>query len=170
MKWLLIVAGVLVVIVGAVAAVGAMLPQKHVASRTAQLSLDPDSLWTILTDVAAYPSWRSDVDSVERLSTSDLKWREVSGSDRITYEATTLDAPSHLVTHIADKGLPFGGSWDYRIEPAGGGSRITITENGEVYNPIFRFVSKYFMGHTATIDKYLAAMAKRTGDNYPPAP
>jgi hypothetical protein len=170
MKWLLIVAGVLVVIVGAVAAVGAMLPQKHVASRTAQLSLGPDSLWTILTDVAAYPSWRSDVDSVERLSTSDLKWREVSGSDRITYEATTLDAPSHLVTHIADKGLPFGGSWDYRIEPAVGGSRITITENGEVYNPIFRFVSKYFMGHTATIDKYLAAMAKRTGDNYPPAP
>jgi len=70
------------------------------------------------------------------------------------------------VAHIADKGLPFGGSWDYRIEPVGAGSRITITENGEVYNPIFRFVSKYFMGHTATIDKYLTALAKRTGDQY----
>ena len=72
------------------------------------------------------------------------------------------------MTHIADKELPFGGTWDYRLEPAGTGSRITITENGEVYNPIFRFVSRYFMGHTATIDKYLTALARRTGDTYRP--
>jgi hypothetical protein len=166
MKWLLIVVGVLVAAIAVIAMVGWMLPQNHVAGGTAQLSLSPDKVWTIVTDVANYPSWRSDVDSVERLAAPVLKWREVSGSDRITYEATTLDAPSHFVAHIADKGLPFGGSWDYRIEPAGAGSRITITENGEVYNPIFRFVSKFFMGHTSTIDKYLTALAKRTGDQY----
>jgi hypothetical protein len=166
MKWLLTVVGVLVAAVAVIAMVGWMLPQNHVVSRTAQLSLSPDKVWPIITDVADYPSWRSDVDSVERLAAPELKWREVSGGDRITYEATTSDAPSHFVAHIADKGLPFGGSWDYRIEPAGAGSRITITENGEVYNPIFRFVSKYFMGHTSTIDKYLAALAKRTGDKY----
>ncbi len=168
MKWLLIVVGVLVLIVAMVAVTGAMLPQNHVASRTAQLSANPEQLWSIVIDVSSYPSWRSDVDSVERLATPDLKWREVSGGDRITFEAVTLDAPSHFVAHIADKGLPFGGTWDYRIEPAGTGSRITITENGEVYNPIFRFVSRYFMGHTATIDKYLTALARRTGDRYEP--
>ena len=168
MKWLLIVVGVLVLIVAIAAIAGAMLPQNHVASRTAQLSLSPEKVWPIVTGVSDYPAWRSDVDSVERLSAPNLQWREVSGSDRITYQATTLDAPSHFVTRIADKGLPFGGTWDYRIEPSGAGSRITITENGEVYNPIFRFVSKYFMGHTATIDKYLAALARRTGDTYAP--
>ena len=166
MKWLLIVVGVLVFAVAVVAVVGWMLPQNHVASGTAQLSLSPDKVWPIVTDVADYPSWRNEVDSVERLATPDLRWREISGSDRISYEATTFDAPTHFVAHIADKGLPFGGSWDYRIEAAGTGSRITITENGEVYNPIFRFVSKFFMGHTATIDKYLTALAKRTGDQY----
>ena len=166
MKWLLTVVGVLVFAVAVIAVVGWMLPQNHVASGTAKLSLSPDKVWTIVTDVGDYPSWRSDVDSVERLPTPDLQWREVSGSDRITYKATTFDAPSRFVAHIADKGLPFGGSWDYRIEPAEAGSRITITENGEVYNPIFRFVSRFFMGHTATIDKYLTALAKRTGDQY----
>ena len=30
-----------------------------------------------------------------------------------------------------------------------------ITENGEVYNPLFRFMSRFVFGHTATIDKYL---------------
>ena len=166
MKWILLVVGVLVLAVAVIAAVGAMLPQNHVATGTAQLSLSPDKVWSIITDVADHPTWRSDVDSVERLAGPTLKWREVSGSDRITFEATTFDAPSHLVAHIADKGLPFGGTWDYRIEPAATGSRITITENGEVYNPIFRFVSRFFMGHTATIDKYLTALATRTGDRY----
>jgi hypothetical protein len=168
MKWLLIVAGVLALIVAAAAAFGAMLPQNHVAARTAQLSLSPDKLWPILTEVSSYPAWRSDVDSVERLARPGLKWREISGGDGITFEATTLDAPSHFVTHIADRELPFGGTWDYRIEPVGTGSRVTITENGEVYNPIFRLVSRYFMGHTATIDKYLTALARRTGDTYEP--
>jgi len=168
MKWLLVVVGVLVLSVATAAIVGAMLPQAHVASRTAQLSLSPEKVWPIVTGVTDYPLWRSGVDSVERLATPNLQWREVSGSDRITFEATTLDAPSHFVTHIADKGLPFGGTWDYRIERSGAGSRITITENGEVYNPVFRFVSKFFMGHTATIDKYLAALARRTGDTYSP--
>jgi len=68
------------------------------------------------------------------------------------------------VSRITDKGLPFGGSWDYRIERDGEGSKVTVTENGEVYNPIFRFVSRYVMGHTATLDKYLAALAAKTGE------
>lgn len=72
------------------------------------------------------------------------------GSYKLSFEATTSEPPSHLVTLITDKGIPFGGSWDYRIVPDGAGSRITITENGEVYNPTFRFMSKYVMGHTAT--------------------
>ena len=73
----------------------------------------------------------------------------------------TISSAALLILLIA---LPFGGSWDYLIEPDGTGSKLTVTENGEVYNPIFRFVSRYVMGHTATMDKYLAALAAKTGD------
>ena len=75
MKWLLIVVGVLVLVVATAAIVGAMLPQNHVASRTAQLSLSPEKVWPIVTGVSDYPAWRSDVDSVERLATPNLQWR-----------------------------------------------------------------------------------------------
>ncbi len=163
MKWLLIVVAVLVVLVGAVAVIGMTLPRNHTASRTAHVNVSTDSLWEIITDVERYPAWRKDVDSVQRIEAPQLTWREISGSDRITYEATALQKPGNFVAHIADRGLPFGGSWDYRIEPDGTGSKLTITENGEVYNPIFRFVSRYVMGHTATIDKYLSALAVKTG-------
>jgi hypothetical protein len=40
---------------------------------------------------------------------------------------------------------------------------LSITENGEVYNPAFRFVSRYIMGHAATVDAYLKAVAPKLG-------
>ena len=163
MKWLLFIAAFLVALVCAVLLVGMTLPQNHTASRSMHVNASPDSLWTLITDVDRYPTWRKNLDSVQRIEAPQLTWREISGSDRITYEARTSERPGHFVAYIADKGLPFGGSWDYRIEPEGTGSKLTITENGEVYNPIFRFVSRYLMGHTATIDKYLAALSVKTG-------
>jgi uncharacterized protein YndB with AHSA1/START domain len=169
MKWLLIVVGVLAVAAGAVIVIGTALPQNHTASRSVHLSAAPDSVWSLITDVEQYPTWRKDVTAVEPLSGRRvLTWRETAGGDRITYEATTSERPSHFVARIADEGLPFGGYWDYRLRPDGGGTTVTITENGEVYNPVFRFVSRYLMGHTATIDRYLTALAARTGDKYVP--
>jgi hypothetical protein len=41
---------------------------------------------------------------------------------------------------------------------------LRITEDGEVYNPVFRFVSRFVMGHTATMDKYLADVGKAIDD------
>ena len=42
------------------------------------------------------------------------------------------------------------------LEESGGKTKVTITENGEVYNPIFRFVSKFIIGYSATANRYLA--------------
>ena len=170
MKIALIVVGVLAALVAAVFLIGASLPQNHTASRSASFSVPPDSVWEAITRVEDYPAWRRSVDSVTPIPMPDgrLSWRETSGSDKLSFEAVTMERPGHFVTRIADKGIPFGGSWDYRIVADGAGSRITITENGEVYNPLFRFVSKYLMGHTSTIDKYLGDLAARLGGTYVP--
>ena len=170
-KWLTIIIVVLAVVGGGVFLIGMMLPQSHVASRTAHLTQPPEKVWATITDVNAFPSWRTDVASVEKLASANdkLTWRESSTNrNKLTFEAEVFEAPSHLVTRITDKGLPFGGKWDYAISPENGGSSITITEYGEVYNPVFRVVSK-FMSKTATIDSYLEALAARLGDSYTPA-
>lgn len=101
---MLIVPGILAGVVGAVLLVGMMLPQNHVATRTASVAAQPEKVWAAITGVGGYPAWRSGIDSVE-----------------------------------------------YRLVPDGAGTRVTITENGEVYNPLFRFVSRFLMGHTSTI-------------------
>jgi hypothetical protein len=62
------------------------------------------------------------------------------------------------VTQIQSHDLPFGGGWEFRLKDNGGSTIVTITENGEVYNPLFRFVAKFIMGHDATLKKYAGAL------------
>jgi uncharacterized protein YndB with AHSA1/START domain len=147
--------GVLILVVGIVVAGGYALPVGHVAARTASLTLPPDRVFAAITDVDAYPTWRSGLERVETLSRTPLRWRE-HGRDTLTLEVVETSPPSRLVTRIADLDLPFGGTWTYELAAEGGGTRITVTERGEVYNPAFRFLSRFVFGHTATIDQYLA--------------
>jgi hypothetical protein len=67
------------------------------------------------------------------------------------------------VDRIADPSLPFGGRWIYDLASDGSGTALTITEEGEVYNPVFRFVSRFIMGHTRTIDRYIADLQRASG-------
>jgi len=89
-------------------------------------------------------------------------WREKNGNT-ITLETLEETPPRRLVRKIADPSLPFGGTWTYEIAAVDGGCTITITENGEVYNVIFRAISK-LMDQSATIKGYLKALAKKFGE------
>ena len=171
MRWVALGAGVLVGLVVLVVAVGALLPRSHVAPRTVHLASPPEAVWRTLTTVAAYPEWRPGVKSVEPLPADGdrLAWRELGAHDAVAYEITEMAPPTRLVTRITTTGLPYGGSWLYELAPAPDGTTLTITERGEVYNPLFRFVSRVVMGHHATIDAYLAALSKRLGGMPPSA-
>ena len=165
MKWALVVVGLIVVLIACVVGIGYALPVAHVAQRSLSLGVPPSTVWATITDVAAYPSWRPDVDSVEVLAPVDGRraWRERGSNGVIIYAMTNVEPPTRLVTRIMDRDLPFGGEWEYAIEPEGSGSRLTITERGEVYNPLFRFVSRFVMGHTSTLEGYLDALSTRLG-------
>jgi hypothetical protein len=107
------------------------------------------------------------VKRVEVLADEDghPRFREVSGDGTITFEVTEAVPNQRVVTRIVDRNLPFGGSWTYELLPASeGGTTLRITEDGEVYNPLFRFVSRYVMGHEATIDRYLRDVGAKLGE------
>lgn len=166
MRVALIIVALLLGLGVAVVAIGALLPRDHVATMTARIAAPPDAVWIAITTPSDFPRWRADVQRVELLPRTPTgpSWREHSKDGAMTMVVDIADPPRHLVTRIADEGLPFGGRWEYRIEPDGaGGSNVTITEHGSVYNPLFRFVSRYIMGHTATIESYLRALGKRFG-------
>jgi len=165
MKWLLIALAVLAGLVLLMALVGLMLPKGHVATRRATLKRPPEEVWAVLTDVERFPEWRPDLEKVERLS--ETRWVETGSYGRMELERVEADPPRRLVGRIAP-GLAFGGNWTYELARDGEGTTLSITENGEVYNPIFRFLSRFVFGHTATLEQYLKALGRKFGEEVTP--
>lgn len=166
MKWLLIAGGVIGAVVLVVVIVGALLPRDHIATVTARIAGAPDSVWRAIADVADHPNWRDGVKRIELLAPIDGKmtWREHSTNGAILMVADHSEPPRRLVTRIADEKLPFGGTWEFVVQPAGNDtSNVTITERGSVYNPVFRFMSRFVFGHTATMDAYLRSLGRKFG-------
>jgi uncharacterized protein YndB with AHSA1/START domain len=173
MRSVFIIAGILVGLVVVIAIVGALLPRNHVASMTATIPAPPDAVWAAVTKVEAFPTWRGDVQRVEIVSqpSAPKSWREHSRHGPVTMAIDATEPPRRLVVRIADEDLPFGGGWEYVITPDAGDamrSRVTITERGFVSNPIFRFVSRFVMGHHASLDSYLRALGQKFGTNVTP--
>jgi uncharacterized protein YndB with AHSA1/START domain len=133
-------------------------------SAEARFPAPPDRVFEVITDVARYPEWRTDIARVDIVTTAPLTWREYdTRGDAITYEVVESRPSERHRVRIADAGLPFGGTWTYELQADGPGTRLLITEHGDVYNPIFRFMSRFVFGHTASIDAFLAALARRVG-------
>lgn len=163
MRWIIwIVAGI--AIVGAlVVIIGYSLPKGHAATVTAQVALPPEAVYTILTDVDRYQSWRPGVKALTRQPDRDGKpaWTEEVSGMKIPLYFEKMERPTLLVSRIADPSLPFGGTWTYRLAPAAGGTQVTITEDGEVYNPFFRFMSRFVFGHQATLNEFVKNLEAR---------
>lgn len=167
MRYVWIGAGAIVAVVMLIVAIGYSLPVEHRASREATFKASPEAIFALITTVDSFPSWRADVKSAEVLPSPDGKqrFREVSGDGTIAYVVESSEPNRRLVTRIDDRSLPFGGTWTYEIVPAGNDrTTLRIVEDGEVYNPLFRFVSRFVMGHDTTINKYLAAVGRRFPD------
>jgi hypothetical protein len=158
MRWLLIIFVGLLAVIAIVALVGALLPQDHVATAARTFTQPQERVFAAITDVRRYSEWRPGVREVTVLSEQPLRWREDGSDGKIEFELTEIEPPRRQRVVIASKDLAFGGYWDYVVEANGSGSRLTLTENGAVYNPIFRFMSRFVLGHEKTMNDYLAAL------------
>lgn len=160
MTYVWIVLGVLVGLIVLVNVIGAMLPVKHTASSSRLLSASPERVWSVLTDVENHPKWRSGLQSVTVTSKDPLAWTEKNSMGEMPLKTQVFEPNHKWVARIVAEKLPFGGSWTYVLEPEGAGTKLTITEDGEVYPPFFRFMSKYVFGQTKTQEMYLKDLEK----------
>jgi uncharacterized protein YndB with AHSA1/START domain len=163
MKRVLLLGAGAVALLTVVMLIGATLPRTHVASRTLRVRRSPEEIWTLITDVDRFTSWRPDLKRVERLPDRNghAAWVEHTSSGAIPLETIEAVPPERLVLVIAAPTLPFGGTWTYAVERVADGSALKITEDGYVSNPLFRFVSRVVIGHHRMIDAYLTNVARR---------
>ena len=167
MRWFVVAILVVVGFVIALLAAGAMLPEKHTVSRSITVPRPVAEVWQVLTEHAQDPSWRADVASVTKIADRNGHpvWEEkYKNGDTMRIETTLSEAPKRMERKIVDQSA-FGGVWVYEVSPSPDGKATTvrITENGEVYNPAFRFIGRFIIGNEATVEKYLTDLAAKFG-------
>jgi len=170
MRWALIAIGSLVAIVGVVAAVGAALPKGHQASVAARIARPAAEVWATIVDFGSWTAWNQEIQRMERLPDREGQavWVMHDKNGKMptrVLEATAPDGPrpGRLVTRIDDPTLPFGGTWTWEVTPAGEQADVRITEDGEIYNPMFRFMARFVFGYEGTAKAFLAALGKKLG-------
>ncbi len=172
LKWILIVGGLLVAAALIVVLIGWMLPRDHVATSAVVLRQPPDSVWPVIRDFARYPDWWPQVKTSARVADVDGReaWSQQVGPGGPLVTAVVEETPpTRAVTAIvAQEGAPFGGRWTYEVAATPGGSRVAITEDGWIANPVFRFMANVFFGMHGTMDGYLVALGRRFGEDVQP--
>lgn len=173
MKWFLLLLAALVALIALGALIGALLPRGHVAMRSAIYKQSPAALHALVRDFATQPAWRTGLKSVEILPPREgrFHYRETSRRGAIAYAIVEEQAPRRLVVEIADRELPFGGTWTFEFEAAGdagASTRLRITERGEVKNVLFRFMARFVFGYTSTLETYLRDVGRKVGENITP--
>jgi polyketide cyclase/dehydrase/lipid transport protein len=165
MKILLILAVAVVLFILAVVLTGSLLPKRHVVSRSASYRATPERLFSL---IAGDQKWRPELlrsEPVADTGGSELIRETTRDGETITYETLERTPPLSLKRRIATKNLPYSGSWSYSLAPNGDATVVRITEDGEVYNPAFRFMSRFVIGHTRSMDNFLRALGKAVGQD-----
>ncbi|MEN8376016.1 MAG: SRPBCC family protein [Gemmatimonadota bacterium] len=166
MKFLVRGLMVIAALVALIIVVGLFLPRDHAASVEVTYATAPPEVWAAMERVEEYPAWRRGIDSVALLQDRDGRraWREFTGRGGMSMGVEESDPGRRWVVRILDDDLPFGGTWTYELSPDGAGTRLVLTEEGSVYNPIFRFVSRFIMGHDATMRAWTDDLRAHLGE------
>ncbi len=120
--------------------VGAMLPVEHTVTRSAVINKHPKEVWGALAAI-------------------DEAFTDLPIS--VVEEAP----PKRRVTRLGGPDDGFGGTWTTILERDGVQTRVTVTERGEVYNPLLRFLMKYAMGPASTVEGFLTELGDHFGQD-----
>ncbi|MGA2229401.1 MAG: SRPBCC family protein [Tepidisphaeraceae bacterium] len=160
-RWLVYILAAVVACAIVILAIGSMLPRSHRATRMAEFNQPPQAIFAAITGPQ---DWRGVTTTDLTPSGGTRRWREQSGRWSITFEEAESDPPRLFRSRIVGEDLPFSGTWTWQIAPTKDGCTCRITEEGSVNNPFFRFVSRFIMGQTRTIDGYLEALGRKFGE------
>ncbi|GAB4513048.1 MAG: SRPBCC family protein [Haliangiales bacterium] len=167
MRWILALITIITLLLAAVVVIGGLLSPGHEASRAAELPAEPDAVFAIISAIEDSARWRPEVYEVRRLpgptpaGPGGARYREVGVHGPVTVAIVEAAPPTRLVLAVSGAGPGFEGTWTFALEPIPTGTRVTLTERGEIENPVFRFLSRYLVGYTTSIDAYLAALTAR---------
>jgi ribosome-associated toxin RatA of RatAB toxin-antitoxin module len=144
---------------------GRRLPRAHVASRSVRVAASPDDTFALISDVAGYPRWRKHVARVQIVRRDPtVRFRERGRHGMLELEVEASRAPERFVlATVTGSRAIFTGTWTFELASDGDGTRVTLTERGDVSSPIARLFARYVLGHESNVARTLADLRRELG-------
>jgi carbon monoxide dehydrogenase subunit G len=106
-----------------------MLRAVH-AEVVVDIDRSPEDVYAYLTDVSNLPKWQSGVHSARRDGSQIHESRHMLGRElNTTLEIEDEDPPRVFALRAVNSPVPF--SVRHELEPSGGGTRLTVTGEGD---------------------------------------
>lgn len=135
------------------ALIGLTISKTHSLTYSINIEKPTELIWNKLRDDLKSAEWRNDLKSVEALQ----RWNNYEAFKEIYKNGGSLNYAiiykkenEKLIRKIIHN-KNFGGEWIIELRE----NKVTITENGEIYNPIFRVLGKIFHDPSKTIVRFL---------------
>jgi len=101
------------------------------AELTIEISRPPEEVFAYLTDVSHVPDWQAGVKTAERRDGKIEESRSLFGKElHTTLEIVEEEPPRLFTLRALDSPVPF--TVRHELEPAHGGTRLTVTADGDV--------------------------------------
>lgn len=149
---------------------GSRLPREHVVSSNLLLVAPADTVFKVMRNIEASPSWWNGVVSVERIQGAPKEsWREDMGMMGSIEVEVSKVGPGRMmeVTVLNAEAQGWGGTWYYEVRDTPAGTEVTLTEEGWVEHPIFRTLMQ-IRGKYRTVDSYLLSLGSHFGESASP--
>jgi carbon monoxide dehydrogenase subunit G len=101
------------------------------AELTIEIARTPEDVFAYLSDVSNLPEWQTGVKSAKQHEDRIEESRSIFGKElNTTLEIVDHEAPRLFTLRALDGPVPF--TVRHELEPADGGTRLTVTAEGEV--------------------------------------
>lgn len=101
------------------------------AELTIEIARPPEEVYAYLTDASNLPAWQSGVKSATLRDGRIVESRSLLGRElHTTLEIVEQEPPRLFTLRALDSPVPF--SVRHELEPAGSGTRLTVTAEGDV--------------------------------------
>lgn len=161
MKIFLILVVILIVLIGITYCVGLLLPSQCIATRTVVLPAPLAMVFEIVTNNSKAMQWRTDLDRLQILDSSENKERWVEYPKKgnpVTFIAQVKEPYSLYEISMTDNKV-FEGYWRGFFESHSDGTKVIFTEVATIANPLYRIFSMFFFDLGKTIDQYIVLLS-----------
>lgn len=144
--------------------VGMLAPATHTATAGARLAAPIETVWAAVADLGATAGWSSEIETMQRIEPGpgELERWQVGAAWGASTMSVEERQPPRLQRTLLEAG-PFSGRWTYVLEPAeGGGTELTLTEEGTIPNPFVRALM-LFHDPTESMRRYLGELGAHLG-------